>query len=181
VEALAASGLLYRTFAVACAIGRPLSHAEDPSFYYHLGTTAYEIAIAMVIGGLSGMAVGISSRQQVHVARLRAYLYYSRSVPEDHLFPIMIMWFGVDGLEDRDGAISASSRSRSNVAGECARSTSADPSARASAQYLQMVTKIYLPAMRHPLINGIRLRTGRALIARSWRRPSSRTAASDSW
>ena len=33
---------------------------SDPTFYFHLATTGYEIGIALVIGGLSGLAVGIA-------------------------------------------------------------------------------------------------------------------------
>src|SRR5712691_4498232 len=60
-EAVSASGWLYRDVVPSLvAIGKALyATLSDPTFYFHLGTTAYEIAIAMVIGGLSGLAVGL--------------------------------------------------------------------------------------------------------------------------
>ena len=70
-EALAASGLLYRDVVPSLgAIGRALFVTlRDPSFYFHLGTTGYEIAIAMLIGGLSGLMVGIVLGASAFIAR----------------------------------------------------------------------------------------------------------------
>jgi len=61
-EALARSGLLFRDvvpplFALRGALVAVLT---DPTFYRHLGVTAGEIAIALAIGGLCGLAVGIA-------------------------------------------------------------------------------------------------------------------------
>ena len=109
-EALAASGLLYRDVvpslgAIAAALYRTLS---DTAFYGHLGTTFYEIALAMIFGGLSGLAVGIA----LGGSRLlrRAYepmLYYLGPCPKIIFFPIMIMWFGVGpGSKVAMGAVS---------------------------------------------------------------------------
>src|SRR5436305_9106579 len=60
-EALAASGLLYRDVVPSLlAIGRALYVTlADQNFYWHLYTTFYEIGIALLIGGLSGLAAGI--------------------------------------------------------------------------------------------------------------------------
>src|SRR5262249_26841252 len=80
-EALAASGLLYRDVVPSLgAIGKALyATLSDPTFYFHLGTTAYEIGIAMVIGGLSGLAVGIALGGSRFMARAyEAYLYSLR-------------------------------------------------------------------------------------------------------
>jgi hypothetical protein len=71
----------------------------------------------------------------------------------------MIMWFGVGPLRVAMGAISASSRSRLNVAGGMREIDKVLIKVGRSfrANTWQMVTKIYLPAMRHPVINGVRL------------------------
>src|SRR5256885_3337123 len=60
-EALAVSGLLYRDVLPSLpAIGKALATTlRDPMFYFHLGTTAYEIGIAMLIGGLRGLLGGL--------------------------------------------------------------------------------------------------------------------------
>ena len=60
-EAVAASGLLYRDvvpslLAIAGAIVRLLS---NPEYYWNLGVTAGEVAASLVIGGLSGLVVGL--------------------------------------------------------------------------------------------------------------------------
>ncbi len=60
-EALAASGLLFRDVvpslaAIGAALARVLGTAD---FYANLAVTAQEIGIAVVIGGLAGLATGI--------------------------------------------------------------------------------------------------------------------------
>ena len=97
-EALAASGLLYRDVvpslgAIAAALYRTLS---DTAFYGHLGTTFYEIALAMIFGGLSGLAVGIALGGNRLLRRAyEPMLYYLGPCPKIIFFPVMIMWFGV--------------------------------------------------------------------------------------
>src|SRR5262249_18274671 len=120
-EALAASGLLYRDVVPSLgAIGKALyATLSDPTFYFHLGTTAYEIGIAMVIGGLTGLAVGIVLGGRKFMARAyEAYLYYLGPCPKIIFFPIMIMWFGVGpGSKVAMGAISCFFPVALNVAG----------------------------------------------------------------
>jgi NitT/TauT family transport system permease protein len=169
-EALAASGLLYRDVVPSLvAIGNALYHTLiDPTFYWHLGTTFYEIALALLFGGVSGLVVGIA----LGGSRLlrRAYepmLYYLGPCPKIIFFPVMIMWFGVGpGSKIAMGAISCFFPVALNVA---AGMRQIDPvlirvgrSFRANTW--QMITRIYLPAMRHPIINGVRLGFGVALI-----------------
>jgi ABC-type nitrate/sulfonate/bicarbonate transport system permease component len=169
-QLVAASGLLYRDVvpslaAIALALYKTLS---DPTFYFHLGTTAYEIAIALTIGGLSGLAVGIALGVSKLLARAyEAYLYYLGPTPKIIFFPVMIMWFGVGaGSKIAMGAVSCFFPIALNVA---AGMREIDPvlirvgnSFRANTW--QMVTKIYLPAMRYPVINGLRIGLGVALI-----------------
>jgi NitT/TauT family transport system permease protein len=169
-EALAASGLLYRDVVPSLlAIGKALSTTlRDPTFYFHLGTTAYEIGIAMLIGGLSGLVVGIALGASRFISRAyEAYLYYLGPCPKIIFFPIMIMWFGVGpGSKVAMGAISCFFPVALNVAGGMREIDKVlirvGKSFRANTW--QMVTKIYLPAMRHPVINGARLGLGVALI-----------------
>jgi NitT/TauT family transport system permease protein len=169
-ELVAASGLLYRDVvpslaAIAVALGKTLS---DPSFYLHLGTTFYEIGLALLIGGASGLAVGLALGASKLLARAyEAFLYYLGPTPKIIFFPVMIMWFGVGaGSKVAMGAISCFFPIALNVA---AGMREIDPvlvrvglSFRANPW--QMVTKIYLPAMRHPVINGLRIGLGVALI-----------------
>jgi NitT/TauT family transport system permease protein len=169
-EALAASGLLYRDVVPSLlAIGKALfATLREPTFYFHLGTTGYEIGIAMLIGGMSGLAVGIVLGASKLMSRAyEAYLYYLGPCPKIIFFPIMIMWFGVGpGSKVAMGAISCFFPVALNAAGGMREIDKVlirvGKSFRANTW--QMVSKIYLPAMRHPVINGVRLGLGVALI-----------------
>jgi ABC-type nitrate/sulfonate/bicarbonate transport system permease component len=169
-EAMSASGLFYRDVVPSLtAIGRQLAATlVDREFYFHLYTTFYEIAVAMVIGGLSGLLVGIVLGGSKLMSRAyEAYLYYLGPCPKIIFFPVMIMWFGVGpGSKIAMGAISCFFPIALNVAGGMREIDKVlirvGRSFRASSW--QMVTKIYLPAMRHPVINGVRLGLGVALI-----------------
>ena len=169
-EALSASGLLFRDVvpslgAIAGALARIVL---DPTFYGHLGTTGLEIATALVIGGLSGLAVGLAlGANRLLGKAFEPYLYYLGPTPKIIFFPVMIMWFGVGpGSKVAMGVIScffpvalstaAGMRQIDQVLIRVGRSF------RAGAW--QMVSKIYLPAMREPVVNGARLGLGVAVI-----------------
>ena len=169
-ELLSASGWLYRDVVPSwVAIGKSLYVTLiDPTFYFHLYTTFYEIGIAMVIGCLAGMAVGIVLGGSKFMSRAyEAYLYYLGPCPKIIFFPIMIMWFGVGpGSKVAMGAISCFFPVALNVAGGMREIDKVLIRVGKSFRLntWQMVTKIYLPAMRHPVINGVRLGLGVALI-----------------
>ena len=169
-EAVAASGLLFRDVVPSLlVIGRATAELlADPATYFNLGVTAGEIGLAMLIGGLAGLAVGILLGANRLLSRaFEAYLYYLGPTPKIIFFPIMIMWFGVGpGSKIAMGVLScffpvalsaaAGMRTIDNVLIRVGRSFRAGT--------WQMVTKIYLPAMRLPIINGIRLGLGVAII-----------------
>jgi NitT/TauT family transport system permease protein len=169
-EIVAASGLLYRDVVPSIVfIGRAVVELlSDPTYYRHLGVTAAEIGAALAIGGLAGLAVGIALGGSRLLGRVfEPYLYYLGPTPKIIFFPIMIMWFGVGpGSKVAMGVLScffpvalsaaAGMRQIDKVLIRVGRSF------RASSW--QMVTKIYLPAMRLPIINGARLGLGVALI-----------------
>jgi NitT/TauT family transport system permease protein len=169
-EAVADSGLLYRDVVPSLfVIGRALvAVLADPTFYRHLGVTAGEIAAALAIGGLSGLAVGIALGGSRFLGRaFEPYLYYLGPTPKIIFFPIMIMWFGVGpGSKVAMGTLScffpvalsaaAGMRAIDPVLVRVGRSFRAG--------LWQMVTKIYLPAMRFSVVNGVRLGLGVALI-----------------
>ena len=169
-EAVAASGLLFRDVVPSLTvIGRALVELlMDKTYYWHLGVTAGEIGTALLIGGLSGLAVGIMlGSNKLLSSAYEAFLYYLGPTPKIIFFPVMIMWFGVGpGSKVAMGTIScffpvalsaaAGMRQINPILIRVGRSF------RASTW--QMVTKIYLPAMRHPIINGIRLGLGVAII-----------------
>jgi len=169
-EALSASGLLYRDVVPSLwSIGRMMiTILGEPSFYTNLYTTLYEIIIALIIGGFGGLVVGlVLGGSRLLSKAYEPFLYYLGPTPKIIFFPLLILWFGVGpGSKIAMGALScffpialstaAGMREIDKVLIRVGRSF------RAST--FQMVTKIYLPAMRHPIINGVRLGLGVALI-----------------
>jgi ABC-type nitrate/sulfonate/bicarbonate transport system permease component len=169
-ELIARSGLLYRDvvpslLAIGGALVKLLSTSD---FYWNLGVTASEVGTALLIGGVSGVVVGLLlGGNRLLSKAYEPYLYYLGPTPKIIFFPVIIMWFGVGpGSKVAMGAIScffpialstaAGMRQIDKVLIRVGRSF------RANAW--QMATKIYLPAMRHPMINGVRLGLGVAII-----------------
>jgi len=169
-EALSASGLLFRDVvpslaAIGAAVARVLG---TPDFYANLAVTAQEIGVAVVIGGLAGLATGILLGGNRFLSQaFESLLLYLGPTPKIIFFPVMIMWFGVGpGSKVAMGAIScffpialstaAGMRQIDQVLIRVGRSFRCNT--------WQMVTKIYLPAMRHPIINGVRLGLGVCII-----------------
>jgi NitT/TauT family transport system permease protein len=169
-ELLSRSGWLYRDVVPSLiAIGKALIGLLSSGEYYsNLGVTAAEIAAALAIGGGGGIVVGLLLGGNRFLSRaFEIYLYYLGPTPKIIFFPVMIMWFGVgSGSKVALGALScffpvalsvaAGMRQIDKVLIRVGRSFRADTR--------QMITKIYLPAMRHPIINGVRLGLGIALI-----------------
>ena len=169
-ELVAASGLLYRDVvpslhAIALALFKLLM---TPEFYWHLGVTLGEVGTGLVIGGVLGLIVGIAlGANRLLSQAYESLLYYLGPTPKIIFFPIMIMWFGVGaGSKVAMGALScffpiaisvaAGMREVDAVLIRVGRSFRATP--------LQLLTTIYLPAMRRPIVNGVRLGLGVAII-----------------
>jgi len=183
-EAVAASGLLFRDVVpslvtIGQSLIKILMHPDFaleigsttvmiPDFYRHLWVTLTEVATALVFGGFAGLAVGLALGANPFLsAAFERFFYYLGPTPKIIFFPLMIMWFGVGpGSKIAMGTIScffpivlsaaAGVRQIDKVLIRVGRSFRVNT--------LQMVTKIYLPAMREPIINGVRLGLGVAVI-----------------
>ena len=169
-ELVSASGLLYRDVVPSLvAIGGALIKLlMNPEFYYHLGVTLGEVGTGLAIGGSLGLLVGLAlGANRLLAQSFESFLYYLGPTPKIIFFPIMIMWFGVGpGSKVAMGAVScffpvalsaaASMRQIDKVLIRVGQSFRANT--------WQMATKIYLPAMREPIVNGVRLGLGVALI-----------------
>jgi ABC-type nitrate/sulfonate/bicarbonate transport system permease component len=130
--------------------------------------TAGEVGSALAIGGLSGLLAGfVLGSSRLLSKAYEPFLYYLGPTPKIIFFPVMILWFGMGpGSKVAMGTIScffpialstaAGVRQIDEILIRVGRSF------RANAW--QMVTKIYLPAMRQPIINGARLGLGVAII-----------------
>jgi NitT/TauT family transport system permease protein len=169
-EFLAHSGWLYRdVMPSVLRIGQALvSLLSNGDYYFNLGVTAGEIAVALLIGGSCGLIVGLLLGGNRFLSKaFEAYLYYLGPTPKIIFLPICIMWFGVDTPSKIAlGTFSCFFPIALSVAAGMRQIDQVlirvGKSFRAST--LQMVWKIYLPAMRHPIINGVRLGFGFALI-----------------
>ena len=169
-EAMAQSGLLYKD--VVPSLVRILRELGlillDRRFYADLGVTAGEVALATLIGGgdgiLTGMALG---RSRFLAQAYEPFLHYLGPTPKIIFFPILIMWFGVGpGSKVAMGALSCFFPVAISVAGGMREIDKVLIRVGLSFRLtsLQMVSKIYLPAMRAPVINGIRIGLGVAII-----------------
>jgi NitT/TauT family transport system permease protein len=169
-ELLARSGWLFRDVvpslgAIAAAI---IGLIVDAEYYRHLGWTVFEIVVALFIGGMAGLIVGlILGGSRLLRRAFEPYLYYLGPTPKIIFFPVMILWFGVGPASKIAlGTIScffpialstaAGMRMIDPVLVRVGRSFRARP--------WQMVAKVYLPALRHPIMNGLRLGFGIAVI-----------------
>jgi ABC-type nitrate/sulfonate/bicarbonate transport system permease component len=169
-EALAASGLLFQDVVPSLVKigGALLGTLADAAFYRNLAATAYEVVLALVIGGIAGLAVGILlGGSRFLASAYEPYLYYLGPTPKIIFFPVMIMWFGIGtGSKIAMGALScffpvalsaaAGMRTIDRTLINVGRSFRASP--------VQMTTKIYIPAMIAPIVNGLRLGLGVAII-----------------
>ena len=169
-QLMSVSGWFYRDVVpslliIGSALVKLLSSTD---FYWNLWATFGEIVIGLAIGGISGVVGGLVLGANRFIGRaFEPYLYYLGPTPKIIFFPVMIMWFGVaGGSKIAMGAVScffpialsvaAGMRQIDPVLIRVGRSFRLNP--------WQMTTKIYLPAMRAPIVNGIRLGLGVALI-----------------
>ena len=169
-EILSRSGLFYgevipSLLRIAVSLGKLV---VDPVFYKNLQVTALETIASLAIGAVAGVVTGILLGANRFLMRaFEPYVYYLSPTPRIILFPVMIMWFGVGPASKVAlGALSAyfaialstaaGMRQIDHILIRVGRSFRATT--------WQMATKIYLPAMRVPILNGLRLGMGTAII-----------------
>ncbi len=170
-EALSWSGLLIREVtppleAIAAAIVKLLSTG---TFYGNAGVSVVEVLASLAIGSALGVATGIVLGASPFLSRAyEPFIYYLAPTPRIILFPVTIMWFGL-GMPSKIalGAVSAFFTVALSTAAGMRR---IDPvlirvgvSFRLSR--LDMARKIYLPAMRVPIVTGIQLGFSGAFLA----------------
>jgi NitT/TauT family transport system permease protein len=169
-ELASASGLFYRDVVPSLvAVGRALvAVVANPEFYRHLGITLLEVASALAIGGALGLVVGFALGGSRFLAQaFEHYLYYLGPTPKIIFFPIMIMWFGVGPASKvAMGTLSCFFPIVLSVASGMRQ---IDPvlirvGKSFKTSRWQTAIKIHLPAMRAPILNGVRLGLGVAII-----------------
>jgi len=169
-ESAAASGLFLREVVPSLAVvARNLATLlSGVEFYRNLGITAGEIAAGVAIGGLTGLGVGIALGANRFVAHAyESVVYYLGPTPKIIFFPVMIMWFGVGvGSKIAMASVSCFFPVAISVAAGMRQIERVHLLVGRSfrATFWQTVWKIYLPAMRSPIANGVRLGLGVAVI-----------------
>jgi ABC-type nitrate/sulfonate/bicarbonate transport system permease component len=134
----------------------------------NLQATAGEVGWAIAIGGGAGLLAGLALGASRFLGRaFEPYLYYLGPTPKIIFFPVMIMWFGTGpGSKVAMGAVSCFFPVALGVAAGMRRIDAVliavGRSFRAGA--VQMALKIYLPAIRAPVVTSFRLGLGVAVI-----------------
>jgi ABC-type nitrate/sulfonate/bicarbonate transport system permease component len=169
-QALASSGLLFRDVVpslwhIAAALAATLA---APAFYANLATTALEFAVAIAIGGTAGVLAGLALGANRFLARAyERWVHYLAPVPKIIFFPALLLAFGA-GIESKIamGAISCFFPVAISLAAGVrdVRPVLIRVGHSFRATNWQMATQIYLPAVREPLLNGLRLGFGVAAI-----------------
>lgn len=169
-QVLAFSGLFFRDVVppLQNVVGGLITLVGSGAFYVNLAITGGELAMALVIGGVAGLSVGLVLGSSALLSdAYERWLSYLGPTPKIILFPMMIMLFGVDsGSKIAMGAISCFFPIAISVASGM---RGVDPTLRRVGRSLragksQMFFKIELPAMTAPLLNGVRLGFGVAII-----------------
>jgi NitT/TauT family transport system permease protein len=169
-EALSRSGLLFEgvvpsSLEVFPAIGR---HLADPVFWDHMGRTAWEVVAGFAVGSGIGAAFGIVLGLRRFLASVvEPYVNYLAATPKIIFLPILFVMFGVGaGSKVAMGAISAffpvavsvhrGTLLVNPVLVRVARSFKASP--------WKIVRSVYLPSLVPPLLTGLRLGLGVAIV-----------------
>ena len=169
-EGVAASGLLYRgvipsSFAILRALAVLLASG---AFYANLWVTLFEVLGALALGGAAGLAVGLLLGGSRFFSRaFEPYVHYLAPTPKIVFLPVLMVLFGVGpGSKLALGAISAFFPMALSIAvgvrqvdGVFLRVAKSFRLSR-----VQVVQKIYLPALVQPISIGLRLAFGLAMV-----------------
>src|SRR3990172_3283610 len=169
-EVLARSGLMFKgvvpsSLQVIAAMAEQLGHAP---FYDHLLRTCYEVLIGFGIGSASAVVIGTAMGLSPFCGRmLHPYVNIFAPAPKIVFLPVLMILFGVDaGSKVAMAAISAffpvvvatfdGAREVPLVLVRVAHSFRASTA--------QLALKVYLPSMLPPIVTGMRLGLGVAII-----------------
>lgn len=169
-EAIASSGLLYRgvvpsTVTIIASLATMLCQA---SFWTNFSVTASEISLALAVGSILGLAVGlILGGNRFLGAAYSPFVIYLASTPKVILLPIIYLMFGIGPASKivvgsiacfMPMAISAAAGMRQ------INPTLIRVGKSFSLTRVQMIQSIYLPAMVAPIANGLRIGLGSAIV-----------------
>ena len=169
-EALAQSGLVYEgivpsSLAVAVAVFRQLSQQE---IYVDMLQTAYEVIVGFAVGSLAGVSAGLLLGACRFVDRAAApYVQGLAATPKIVFLPILMLALGVGaGSKIGMGALSAffpiliaTAEGMQGVSPTLLRVAHSF-----NASGLQIVRTVILPSLVEPILTGMRLGLGVAIV-----------------
>lgn len=169
-EALGRSGLFYNeVFPPLTAIFRAMAtELVSPEFYYHLAITAWEVGVGFTIATTLGVSLGVLFGVQRYLGAAAApYVAALATAPKIVFLPIVMIAVGI-GISSKIviGALSgvfpiilataAGVRGVKPVLIRVGRAFNLSTA--------QMVRTIYLPALKLPIVTGMRLGLGVTII-----------------
>jgi ABC-type nitrate/sulfonate/bicarbonate transport system permease component len=169
-ELLAHSGLFYKDVVPSslAVMEEVLRHLASAAFYGHLATTAIEVAVGFAIAVIAGIGLGILFGARPFAGKVaEPFVQYLAPAPKIIFLPILMILFGIhEGSKIAMGTISAFFPI---VISTTAGMLTIEPvlirvGRNFGASTWQMVWKIYLPALLVPIISGLRLGLGVAII-----------------
>ena len=170
-ELLGASGLVYpgvlpSWIVILGALARLLA---SPEFWFHLSVTGLEIGLALTIGTVLGLVVGIPLGTSRWLGpALERYVHYVASTPKVVFMPLVFILFGIG--PSAKIAIGAFACSFPVTLGTASAMRQIPPVLiRVGRSFglggWQMVRMIYLPALMRPIVTGVRIALGIAFAA----------------
>ena len=169
-EAASWSGLFYRgVLPSIVSIGLALAALlADPGFWLHLGRTAMEVGLALAIGGTLGVVAGIAvGGGRLLRSTYEPALHYLAPTPKIVFLPILIALFGVGpSSKVAMGALSCFFPVALSVASGMALVNPVHLRVARSfgLSRLHTLRTVYLPSLVPPLVTGLRLGLGVAVI-----------------
>jgi ABC-type nitrate/sulfonate/bicarbonate transport system permease component len=169
-EGLAASGLLFQdvvpsSLKIAVAVW---SLVMSPAFYYNVEFTLAEVLVSLGIGTAAGIVVGLALGASRFAGKaFEPYLHYLAPTPKIVFLPILLVLFGVGpGSKIAMGTLSCFFPMALSVASGVRQ---VDPvllrvGRSFNLGWMQIVRKIYLPALVPAIATGLKLGLGVAII-----------------
>lgn len=169
-ELMARSGLFYRDIVPSSinVFEALFRHLADGEFYFHVWITTYEVVVGFTIGSLTAIALGILLGVKPFLGRVvDGYIMALAPAPKVIFLPILMVLFGL-GTGSKIGMAALSAFFPvviSTVAGmHLVNPTLIKVGQSFNASGWQMVRKIYLPSLVMPVVTGLRLGLGVAII-----------------
>jgi ABC-type nitrate/sulfonate/bicarbonate transport system permease component len=169
-EAIGASGLLYKGV-VPSSLRILASLAEllaNPRFWFNLSVTGIEVALALAIGGGLGVLAGLLlGGIRFFGQAIEPYVNFLASMPKIILFPVFLVAFGIG--PGSKIAIAAVACFFPMALGTAAGTRHINPvlirvGKSFNLTLVQMIRMVYLPALIAPIMSGLRIALGVAIV-----------------